>query len=68
MNLVCRCWPNDFEFSKIILNLFKMEMLPWSEIEKSMSRMFYTLMRLEVLCKKQWFQRDLSKLISHHCT
>lgn len=68
MKLLCWCWPNDLEFSQILLNLFKIEMLQWSEREQSMIRMFNTQKRLEILGKKQGVLTDLSKLVSHFCT
>lgn len=68
MKLVCPCWTNYLEFSKIILYLFKMEIFPWSERKWSMSRMFYTLKRLEIIFKEQGVLRDLSKLVSRFCT
>lgn len=44
-----------------------MEMLPWSERDQNMSRMFYTQKRLEILGKNLGGLRDLSKLVSHSC-
>lgn len=66
MKIICQCWPNDLEFSKIILNLFKIKMLPWSETTNEQN--FLHTKEIRNTLQKTGVLTDLSKLVSHDCT